>query len=76
LNIERGFNINFFEKSTWRDLKLRWEEMKAIIIVDKRSKIKTFNNPNYLLHMWRVQQQCISPSRRPRRKRWWKKRKK
>ncbi len=35
LNMERGFNIKSFGKPTWKDLKGRKEEMKALVDVDK-----------------------------------------
>jgi hypothetical protein len=35
LNMERGFNIKNFGKPTWKDLKGRREEMKALVDVDK-----------------------------------------
>jgi hypothetical protein len=33
--MERGFNIKNFEEPARKDLKERWEEMKAIIYVNR-----------------------------------------
>jgi hypothetical protein len=34
--MERGFNIKNFEEPTRKDLKGRWEEMKAIIDLNRK----------------------------------------
>jgi hypothetical protein len=34
--MERGFNIKNFEEPTRKDLKGRWEEMKAVIDLNRK----------------------------------------